>query len=393
MEISRRRFLSQLTNSAGAVSLAATLSAQSNTNSKKYRAVIIGRTGGGDYGHGYDIVFKGIENVEVVAVADLNPAGLKKAAEKIGVTKTYTDFREMLEKENPDLVSIAMRQPDCHSEIAVEACKVARGIIMEKPMTETVEDADKIVAAAEKYGVKILVAHNRRWTEEFVNVKYLIEEGLIGEVREVHFHGKQDKRSGGEDLIVLGTHDFDLMRFYFGDPLWCFGNVRVNGQDAVKSDVRRGAEPMLVAGDTIFSMFGFKNNLVVNWASIKRNDHWNTNFSKREKWAFEILGTKGIIAYQSDFEFGWLESPFFAHKDGTTFKDLPKAKKLLLRPYEKHPALNLIYAIENNTQPVCSVYDGRWTIEMVSAVYRSHILQKRVDFPLKERRDPLRNWA
>lgn len=393
MNISRRRFISQLTKTASAMSLTTILSSQSQSIGKKYKAVVIGRTGGGDYGHGYDMIFKGIENVDVVAVADLNPAGLKKVAEKIGVKKAYTDFREMLEKEKPDLVSIAMRHPDCHAEIAIEACKVACGIIMEKPMTETVEDADKIVAASEKYGTKIIVAHNRRWTEEFVNVKYLIEEGLIGEIREVHFHGKQDKRSGGEDLIVLGTHDFDLMRFYFGNPLWCFGNVRVNGRDAVKSDVRKGAEPILVAGDTIFAMFGFKNNLVVNWASVKRNDHWNTNFSKREKWAFEILGTKGIIAYQSGYEFGWLGSPFFAHKDGTTFKDLPKAKKLSLQPHEKHPVLNLIHAIENNSQPICNVYDGRWTIEMVSAVYQSHILQKRVELPLKDRRDPLRNWT
>jgi predicted dehydrogenase len=393
MKITRRKFLNQVTKTAGVISLVPVLEINAQPNHKKYKAVVIGRTGGGDYGHGYDLVFNKLENVEVVAVADLNPAGLKKAADKIGVKKAYTDYREMLEKEKPDLVSIAMRHPDCHAEIAAEACKVARGIIMEKPMTETIEDADKIVAASEKYGTKILVAHNRRWTEGFINIKYLIEEGLIGEIREVHFHGKQDHRSGGEDLIVLGTHDFDLMRFYFGDPLWCYANVRVDGRDAVKSDVRKGAEPMLVAGDTIFAMFGFKNNLVINWASVKRGDHWNTNFSKREKWAFEILGTKGIIAYQSGLDFAWLDSPFLAHKDATTFKDLPKAKKLSLELHQKNPVLNLIYAIENNTQPVCNVYDGRWTIEMVSAVYQSHISKKRIDLPLKDRRDPLRNWA
>lgn len=393
MNVTRRKFLRNVLGAICSVGASTFLLAQKPNKNARYKAVVIGRTGGGDYGHGYDLIFNGIENVEVVAVADLNPAGLKKAAEKIGVKKTYDDYREMLHKEKPDLVSIAMRQPDCHAEIAIEACKVARGIFMEKPMTETIEDADKIVEASEKSGVKIIIAHNRRWNEHFVNIKNLIEEGLIGEVREVHFHGKQDNRSGGEDLIVLGTHDFDLMRFYFGDPCWCSANVMVNGRDAAKSDVRRGVEPMLVAGDTIFAMFGFKNNLVINWASVKRNDHWNTNFSKREKWSFEILGTRGIIAYQSGLDFAWIDSPFFAHKDGTTFKDLPKAKKFSMQPHEKHPILNLIHAIENDKQPICNARDGRWTIEMVSAVYQSHILQKRIDFPLKDRRDPLRNWS
>jgi len=128
---------------------------------------------------------------------------------------------------------------------------------MEKPMTETVAEADAILAAAEKKGARIVVAHVRRYTSGFRQIKALLEEGFVGAMREVRIQGKQDARAGGEDLIVLGTHDFDLMRYYFGDPLWCSANVRQAGKEVTASEVRRGNEPILVAGDTIHASFAF----------------------------------------------------------------------------------------------------------------------------------------
>ena len=61
----------------------------------------------------------------------------------------------------------------------------------------------------------------------------------------------------------------------------------------------------------------FPNNVMIHWSSVKTSDHWNTNFSKREKWGFEILGTKGILAQQSGLGLRWLDSPFFPQKDDT----------------------------------------------------------------------------
>jgi predicted dehydrogenase len=357
---------------------------------RAYRAAVIGRTGGGDYGHGYDQVFQGLENVTVEAVADADEAGLRKAAERSKAKRPYRDFRDMLRREKPDLVSIAPRQPDCHREMALAAIEVCQGIFMEKPMTETPAEADDILAAAEKRGVKIFVAHNRRYAPDFVRVRALLRQGLIGAVRQVRIQGKQDNRVGGEDMIVLGTHDFDLMRFYFGDPQWCFASVTQDGRDITRADVRQGREPILVAGDTIHAQFAFPNRVQVSWHSVQTRDHWNTPFSKREKWAFEILGTKGIIAYQSGLDFAWLDSPFLAQKEGAApWQPLPAPEKLIWPEQDRHPIQSLIHAIETQGQPVCSGYDGRWAVEMVAAVYESQRTQTRVSFPLKDRGHPL----
>ncbi len=154
MKTTRRTFLNSAAAATGALCLAPlAFAAEAPQSTRRYRAAIIGRTGGGDYGHGYDQIFKGLENVDVEAIADRDPAGLQKAAARCGARRQYTDYREMLEKEKPDLVSIAPRHPDCHPELALAAIAVCRGIFIEKPFTETAAAADQILAAAEKRGV------------------------------------------------------------------------------------------------------------------------------------------------------------------------------------------------------------------------------------------------
>ncbi len=358
---------------------------------RSYRAAVIGRTGGGDYGHGYDQIFGGLANVTVEAIADSDDTGRRKAAERSGARRQYRDYREMLAREKPDLVSIAPRHPDCHREMCLAAIEVCRGIFIEKPFTETPAEADVILAAAEKRGVKIQVAHNRRYTPDFVRAGVLIKQGLIGQVRQAQIHGKQDTRVGGEDMIVLGTHDFDLMRSYFGDPLWCQASVTREGRDIARPDIARGKEPILVAGDTIHALFAFPKNIVVHWSSVKTSDQWNTAPVKRERWAFEILGSRGIVACQSGFL--WLNSPFLTIADeAAKWQPLPQPTDWTWPEHDRHPIKSLIHAIETGGQPVCSGYDGRWAVEMVAAVYESQRTKARVTLPLRDRANPLERF-
>ena len=89
-----------------------------NQPARQLRAAIIGHTGKGDYGHGMDLVFNDRENIEVVAVADPVPSGRAQAAERCKALRQYDDYRMMLGKEKPDLVSIATRWTDQHRAMA-----------------------------------------------------------------------------------------------------------------------------------------------------------------------------------------------------------------------------------------------------------------------------------
>ena len=383
----RRNFL----YSSSAIASAAFLNTSHTFAQAKYKAAIIGRTGGGNYGHGFDVIFNNLDNVSIAAVADPDDAGREQAAKRSGAARQYADFHEMLEKEKPYLVSIGPRHPDCHKEMALAAIESGAHIYLEKPITEAPDESDEIIKAAEKNNIKIAVGHQRRYMKLFHQMKGIIENNRIGTVLEMRVYGKQDARSGGEDLIVLGTHDFDIMRFYFGDPLWCNATVWKNGKDITIDDAHIGKEPLLVAGDTISATFAFPNNLFCYWSSVKTNDHWNTNFTDREKWRFDINGSKAILAYQVTFGTAIWDSPFPAHTDGSVqWKALPEPKNWDIPEHNLHPIKNLIYAIEHDEQPLCSMYDGRWAVEMVSSVYQSHFKRGRVEFPLKQRQHPLR---
>ena len=381
----RRRFL----YTAGATALLAAIPVRSQ--SRKYKAAIIGRTGGGDYGHGYDTIWQGLENVSVEAVADANPKGLEAAAARSGAKRKYADYQEMLQKEKPNLVSIAPRHPDCHKAMAMAAIESGAHMIVEKPFTEHLDEADEIVQAARAKGIQIVVGHKNRYSDEFARMKRALDDGFFGQVLEMRVQGKQDQRAGGEDLIVLGTHDFDTMRSFFGDPISCQATVTVQGRPITKADVRKGREPMLVAGDTVHASFQFPKNVTCSWQSIKSTDEsWNVSPRGAERWGFHIFGTKRILAYYSLSQPLYWDSPFLGHKSITSeWKPLPDFGSDNRRPYQKHLALDLINAVENGSKPLCDASDGRWTVEMVSAVYESQKIGGPVILPLMERTNPL----
>src|SRR5258706_15964284 len=113
--LSRRRFLRQ-TGLASASVWAASSSILSEPTPRRWRAAIIGCTGQGDYGHSLDSAFSGFEHVEVVGLADPDDAGRSRSAQRAKAQRQYSDYRQMLAKERPDLVVVAPRWSERHFE-------------------------------------------------------------------------------------------------------------------------------------------------------------------------------------------------------------------------------------------------------------------------------------
>src|SRR5690606_37992625 len=116
--------------------------------------------------------------------------------------------------------------------------------------------------------LKIAVAHQMRFSPNIVHLKRAIENGLIGELVQIRSWGKQDSRVGGEDMMVLGTHIFDIMRNFVGDPIWCSAQIWHQGREFKKSDARKAGEDIgLVGGDEIEAQFGFANGIFATFTS------------------------------------------------------------------------------------------------------------------------------
>ncbi|MBI3921808.1 MAG: Gfo/Idh/MocA family oxidoreductase [Armatimonadetes bacterium] len=359
----------------------------------EYRVAVIGRTGRGNYGHDLDTVWLDLEEAEVVAVADEDERGRAQAAQRLGVPRTYADYREMLEEERPDIVSVAPRWLDCHRDMVIACAEHGCHVFLEKPMCRTLAEADEMIAACERANVKLALAHQTRYSPRLQRVQEMIADGTLGEILELRGRGKEDGRGGGEDLIVLGSHVMDLIRLLVGDPKWCFARVLEEGERVSRKHVREGAEGLgPLAGDCVDAVYGFDGSAPAHFST-----HRNAG-GQGQRFGLRVHGSKGVLdlgtgslpraLFLDDPQWGvggheWV--PVSSAGIGQP-EPLPDGG---LRQGNSWIARDLILAIEKDTQPRGSMYDGRSALEMILSVYESHRLNAPVTLPLENREHPL----
>lgn len=360
---------------------------------KTYRVAVIGHTGKGNYGHGIDTVWLKVPQCEIVAVADPDEKGLAAAAARLKAPKTFADYRAMLDEVKPDIVAIGPRWLDQHRDMCLAAAARGAHIYMEKPFCRTLAEADEIIKACEKADVKLALAHQTRYSPKLQVIRDLIDDGKLGTILEFRGRGKEDKRGGGEDLWVLGSHVLNLIHFFGGDPQWCFARVEEGGQPISKEHVKAGNEGIgPLAGDTITAMYGLDSGATAYFGS-KRDAVGN-------RFGLQIYGSKGIVEILT----GSLPSASFLPDPMWS----PGRSKVAWQPITSAgvgvpetmsdggldggnimAVKDLLQAIEEDRHPECSMYEGRTTIEMISAVFESHRQGRPVSVPLKTRENPL----
>ena len=360
-----------------------------------FRVAVIGRTGKGNYGHGLDVVWNEIDRAQVVAVADPDPKGRAAAAQRTSAPRAYADYRQMLETERPQIVSVAPRWLDCHHDMVLACAQSGAHVFLEKPMCQSLEQADEMIAALEQRDLKLAIAHQTRYSPALAHAQKALAEGLLGDILELRGRGKEDRRGGGEDLMVLGTHVMDLMRCFAGDPRWCFAQVKADGRPVTRSDVRDGAEGIgPLAGDEIHATYGFDGLTMGYFASHRARD------GIADRFGLQIYGSKGILTMTMGAvpEIWYVEDPSWQPgRSKATWKRISSAgidrPEPLSDPHHSHGnrliALDLIRAIETGGRPKGSMYDGRAALEMILAIYESHRLKAPVTLPLHNRQHPL----
>src|SRR5262249_33282839 len=199
--------------------------------------------------------------------------GRTDTAKLLKAKTAYADYKTMLDKEKPQIVSVADRFLDMHRDMVVACAKAGASIFLEKPMARTLAEADEMIKACETHHVKLATAHQTRHSPRIARVKEMITAGKLGDVLEARGRGKEDSRGGGNDLMVLGTHIFDLMRHLLGDAEWCFSKVRQGGKPAVKANVVPGGEGMgPVLGDHIVATYGLPNGVLGTFGTHKSKE-------------------------------------------------------------------------------------------------------------------------
>jgi predicted dehydrogenase len=360
-----------------------------------YRIGVIGHTKRGDYGHGIDVVWKEIPNAKIVAVADADASGLAAAAKRLEVDQAFRDYRQMLDQVKPDIVSICPRWIDQHRDMVVAAADRGIHAYMEKPLCRTLREADEMIAACERTHTRVALAHQTHYSPKLEVVKKLIADGKIGRVLEYRGRGKEDTRGGGEDLWVLGSHVMDLIRFFGGNPQWCFASVMQHGKPVTAADVKEGPEGIgPLAGDAVQSMYRMPDGSTAFFGS-----HRNAT-GRMWRFGLTIFGSAGVIEILTGYlpSVQYLDDPAWSPgRSKAAWKEVTSAGIGEPEPLVGGdiPAGNvaavkdLIAAIEENRQPKCSIYEARGAIEMIVACFESHRVGGPVALPLKNRDNPL----
>jgi predicted dehydrogenase len=221
----------------------------------------------------------------------------------------------------------------------------------------------------------------------------MVRGGEIGDVQEIRTRGKEDRRVGGEDMMVLGPHLCDVMRIFLGDPKWVFAHVEDHGQELAREHIRQPTEPIgSVAGRQIAAMFSFHDGIHGYFASKQTADTHPLRFGTH------IYGSRGVIFLPNAI---YPEGQPFILRSPARVPD----SNARWEPIEIQPAIpfqaagrdlanglmvdDLLAAISQDRKPACSEIDGRWTIEMIAGIYRSQIEGKPQRLPLEDRRWPL----
>ncbi len=393
--VDRRVFL------AGAAGLAmagakAKLTGDAEGRPKTYRVGVIGHTGRGNYGHGLDKVWLDVPGCRIAAVADADEKGLAQAVKRLRAPKGYADYRKMLDEARCDLIGVCPRRLDQHRDMVVAAAeRGARGIYLEKPMCRTLAEADEMAAACEKHKVKLVIAHQTRYSPKIAIVRELIRSGLIGKVVELRGRGKEDRRGGGEDLWVLGTHVMDLMHLFGGAPQWCFASVHQAGRPVAAGDVKAGAEGIgPLAGDEVHATYRLAGGAAACFDSVRNAA------GRPSRFGLWIYGSKGAVRMGTGFlpdAYLLADSSWSPGRTGSKWVPISSAgvgKPEPLTDGGLHAGnvlavKDLIAAVSTGARPAGGIHEARTATEMIAAVFESHRLGRPAAMPLKNRKNPL----
>lgn len=365
---------------------------------RKYRVGIIGSTKRGDYGHGMDTAFNEMPQFEVVALADEDATGRAAAGKRSSASRLYADYREMLAKEKLDLVGIGPRYVTDHRAMVVAAAQAGCHVFIEKPLAGTLADADAMLAACQRAKVKCALMHQLRTMPPLRHALAELRAGKFGKLLRLFGRPTDDARGGGEELIVHGTHFFDLMVAIAGPPRWVSGHLTVGGRDATPADRREGREPVgPIAGDSAAVMIGFDGGVRGFWNSTANLNLGGTVYGLQiecEKALIQLRTRSDVFIYpgpvvepENDkraWEKMWVEDWHFTpeHKPRRLNDYIHRGNQTLLR--------ELVEAIERDTEPTASLRDAVFVTEIIQGSYTSHFAGGvRLPIPLTERRHPL----
>ncbi|HET9279579.1 MAG TPA: Gfo/Idh/MocA family oxidoreductase [Flavitalea sp.] len=337
-----------------------------------------------------------IPEVEFVAVHGRNLEKATAFAARYSA-KGYNRLSEMIKIEKIEVVVICTPHPD-HRALAIEAIEAGAHVLVEKPLASSLADCDAMIESSDRMGKKLGVVSQRRFFPSAMRMKNAIDDGKIGKPmlgsavllgwRDQNYYegdawrGTWDGEGGGV-LVNQAPHQLDLLQWYMGDEIEELYGVWKNIN-----------HPYIEVDDTAVAILKFKNggiaNIMVSNSQKpglygKVHIHGSNGASvgvETDRGAMFIAGVSSIA--QPSTNDLWTvpgeekNLAIWEEEDGKFFKTID-AIEYYIRLQDR----DFILAILNNTEPLVPAREGRKTVEIFTAIYRSAKDRAPVRWPIK----------
>ncbi|HWL26475.1 MAG TPA: Gfo/Idh/MocA family oxidoreductase [Ureibacillus sp.] len=322
--------------------------------------------------------------LDIVAVCDLDAEKMDQLFEMFKLPQTvkkYRDYHEMLSNEAPDLVAICTESGK-HGQIALDCIEAGRHLIIEKPISLSLDEADQIIELAKEKNVKVSACHQNRFNKSVLKLREAVEEGRFGRLlhgtahirwnrgvdyyRQAPWRGTWEQDGGA--LMNQCIHNIDLLRWMMGGEI----EEVVGLTDNLMHDY-------IEAEDVGLALVKFTNG---SYGVIEGTTNVYPNNLEETLYIFGERGTAKLGGKSVNKIEEWLFADRLEDSElvkSTFFEDPPNVYGFGHTPlYE-----DVIDAIKHDREPYVTAEDGRKALELVLAIYQSSFEKKIVELPLK----------
>lgn len=323
-------------------------------------------------------------NLTFVAMCDIIPEVTREKSDRFGLeaVRKYTDYKELLKNEKPDLVAIATESGK-HAAIALDCIAAGCHVIIEKPIALSIADADAIIETGKKAGVVVCANHQNRFNKSVQYIRKALEAGRFGKLSHGAAHVRWNRARGyyeqaswrgtwaqdGGCLMNQCIHNIDLLRWMMGDEV-----------DEVMAYTDQLQHPYLEAEDLGMALVKFSNG---SYGLIEGT----TNvFPKNLEETLYIFGEKGTVKAGGTSD-NIIEEWCFAD-------EMDDPKDVMKRFSENPPNIygfghtllyaDVIEAIKTGRAPLVDAAAGKRALELVLAIYKSAAEHRPIKLPLED---------
>jgi len=319
---------------------------------KKYKAAVIGcgRVGAEEWNYSKEVqpethaaCYKNNPNVELAGLADINYKKLENAGKYFPNVALFNSAEDMLKKIKPDIVSIAADSASHFSLVKLAAKYKTPAILCEKPIAQSIKQAEEMIKTCKKNKSLLFINHQRRFDPLLQQWQIKIRNGLIGKIVQVNCYYYNG-------LLNSGTHVVDLLRFFLGEVDWVKGFI--NKETSWKKD-----------DDNIDALIKFKNGALATLQTLPKNYGLSDYHFYGEKGYFAIKNLGYEIEYKKSIENKYCKG-FYQLSDNIEKEGKPRS---LVNSVVNH----VVFCLDGKTKQVSKGEDGLAALKVIFALRES----------------------